>query len=164
MPPNIEKLIEDTKRTLAEMYGRELNMATAKSVQVALRQYTDRDNVPNENTVRINEYGASLLEHSIKSFKEQVEKILNDLKAELVVEEGTQAKNKYEIVFIKIQSIPFGIIDLQNGDIPIGYQTYMSAVCTGSSSGTFPRAHTGGEQVVREVIVLRPVLEANVQH
>ena len=178
MPTNIEKLIEGTKRTLAEMYERELKIATAKSVQVALRQYADRD-TPNENTVKINEYGASLLEHSMKSFKESIEKVLNDLKSELVrgiVEEGTQTKNKYEIVFLKIYQelghpeATGGVraarmwagVELLEGDIPIGYQTYMSGFLTGSSSGTAP---TGGQQIVREVIVLRPVVvEGNVQH
>lgn len=123
---NIEKLIEDAKLALDEMYERELNMAIAKSVQVALRQYAST---------------------------QSIEKILNDLKIELVsgiVEEEALVKNRYKVVFLKINS---GSIELQEGDIPIWYQSYMSMFSSGSSSGTC----AGGQEIVREIIVLRPV-------
>jgi len=103
------------------------------------------------------------------------EDALDELKVELVrgiVEESALEKNKYEVVFLKTKpELPitpeqvlngpqYGktreVIDLQEGDIPISYQTYLSWFVTGSSSGTAP---TGGQQLVHEVVVLRPVVE-----
>jgi hypothetical protein len=168
--PDIEKLIESTKFAIAEKFEYEFRVGTAEIVQSVLRQYADRQD--KSETVIVNKRDVRTIEYRNKSFKESMEKILNDLKVELVrsiVKKEAPTKSKYEVVVLKVKSelIPikpeqyleekqFGqmreIIDLQESDIPISYQVHSEPWRTGARSIT--------ELIVWEVVVLRPVAEA----
>jgi len=160
--PDIEKIIKAAKLRLAKILDEDLRNAQAEIF-------------PHLNFTQ-SAWASQVLGIKKLQFKEKMEDALDELKIELVrsiVEGEAQVKNRYEVVFLKLKPelIPikpeqvlegpqYGqtreVIDLQDGDIPISYQTYLSMFCTGSSSGTAP---TGGQQLVHEVVVLRPVVE-----
>ncbi|MFH0903612.1 MAG: hypothetical protein V1854_00280 [Methanobacteriota archaeon] len=127
--PDILKLIESTKLTLAQV----LDMELYQPVKEELRQYDITHS----------------LEVKKEQFKNRMEEVLNELKVELVrsiVEEASEKSKyeKYEMIFLKAGQAG-RIIDLQEGDIPISYQTYLS-MCSGRAS-----------EMVQEIVVLRPV-------
>lgn len=144
--PDIEKLIESTKLTLAKILDDYLRLPPAEEIA----------------------WASEILNIKKGRFKEKMKNALDELKADLVrsiVEEEASAKSKYEVVFLKTRDelIPVKpeqvfegtqfhgrvrkIIDLQEGDIPISYQTYLS-ICSGRAN-----------EMVQEIVVLRPVAE-----
>jgi hypothetical protein len=132
---DIEKLIDSTKFKLAQILDEQLY----QPVKEELKQYD--------------------VTHSLgikkEMFKERMERVLDDLKTELLLSELEKSpKNKFKVLFLKTQKPDGSEVELQESDIPIGYRTYLSGFVSGSSSGTVP---IGGQEMVHEVIVLRPV-------
>ena len=147
--PNIEKLIEGAKANLAKILDEQMYISTGK-LNLPLQ-------LDFEQSIAWASQELDIKKHQCKN---KMEAALDDLKVQMVrsiVEEGAPAKSIYEVVYLKINS---GFIELQEGDIPISYQAYQSMFSSGSSSGT----GGGGQELVREIIVLRPVPEGNVQH
>ena len=162
--PDIDKLIEAAKLRLAKILDEDLNLPNVEDTDV-------RRNARTQSIA----WASQVLGIKKLQFKEKIEDALDELKVELVrsiVEGEAREKNKYEVVFLKLKSelIPtkpeqvlngpqYGqtreVIDLQEGDIPISYQSYVSMFSCGSGSG--PGA--GGQQLVREVVVLRLIVE-----
>jgi len=171
---DIEKIIKAAKLRLAKILDEDLNLLNEEDTDV--RRNAQAGIFPHLNFTQSIAWASQVLGIKKLQFKEKMEDALDELKIELVrsiVEGEAQVKNRYEVVFLKLKPelIPikpeqvlegpqYGqtreVIDLQDGDIPISYQTYLSMFCTGSSSGTAP---TGGQQLVHEVVVLRPVVE-----
>ncbi len=164
--PDIAKLIEGAKAKLAKMLDEEFYLLGPAFFLLSIASTKQHINL---NCTQLIAWASQNLEIRKLQCKSKMETVLDELKVELmrgIVEREALAKNKYEVVFLKLKSHFCDssgmssqmreVIDLQEGDIPISYQTYMSMFCTGSSSGTAP---TGGQQIVREVVVLRPVVE-----
>ena len=161
--PDIEKLIEGAKAKLAKILDQELHLPKVEDTDVHL------------DFKQSMAWASQALDIEKLQCKSMMEDALDELKVELVcgmVEGEALAKNKYEVVFLKtrpelipikpeqvLEGPQYGqtreVIDLQEEDIPISYQTYMSGFVTGLSSGIAPTAG----QIVREVIVLRPIVE-----
>jgi len=162
--PDIEKIIEATKRSLEQILDEAVHLPEVENMQGI--------NFDFKQSIA---WASQYLGVEKEPFKVKIREALNDLKIDLVrgiVEESALAKNKYEVVFLKLKSelIPikpeqvlegpqYGqtreVIDLQEGDIPISYQSYVSMFSCGSGSGP----GVGGQQLVREVVVLRLIVE-----
>jgi len=172
--PDIDKLIEAAKLRLAKILDEDLNLPNVDDTDV--RRNARAGIFPHLDFTQSIAWASQVLGIKKLQFKEKIEDALDELKVELVrsiVEGEAREKNKYEVVFLKLKSelIPikpeqvlngpqYGqtreVIDLQEGDIPISYQSYVSMFSCGSSSG---RAGAEGQQLVREVVVLRPIVE-----
>jgi len=172
--PDIDKLIEAAKLRLAKILDEDLNLPNVEDTEV--RRNARAGIFPHLDFTQSIAWASQVLGIKKLQFKEKIEDALDELKVELVrsiVEGEAREKNKYEVVFLKLKSelIPikpeqvlngrpqYGqtreVIDLQEGDIPISYQSYVSMFSCGSGSG--PGA--GGQQLVREVVVLRLIVE-----
>jgi len=170
---DIEKIIEAAKLRLAKILDEDLNLPNVEDTEV--RRNARAGIFPHLDFTQSIAWASQSLDIKKLQFKEKIEDALDELKVELVrsiVEGEAREKNKYEVVFLKLKSelIPikpeqvlngpqYGqtreVIDLQEGDIPISYQSYVSMFSCGSGSG--PGA--GGQQLVREVVVLRLIVE-----
>jgi len=170
--PDIEKLIKAAKLRLAKILDEDLNLPNVDDTDV---RNARAGIFPHLNFTQSIAWASQVLDIEKLQCKSKMEDTLDELKIELVcgmVEGEALAKNKYEVAFLKLKSelIPikpeqvlegpqYGqvreVIDLQEGDIPISYQSYVSMFSSGSSSGS----GAGGQQLVREVVVLRLIEE-----
>jgi hypothetical protein len=150
--PDIEKLIESTKFALAQVLDEELCLSLSPAKEEISQDI-------NLNFTQSIAWASQVIDIKKRQFKEKMQNALDELKVNLVrsiIEKEASEKSKYEVIVMELKSGE--LVELHEGDIVIRYRTYNTVPNIPFGCSNSPNYVQ--IKVEREVVVLRPVVEA----